>query len=246
MTHKKKRVYIHKGFMKFDEFYEEVMKEDLSEAIVMHFRIATHGKVVKKLTHPFVLWDDATYDKDLSIYCDEAMAHNGCIPGMKTNEGVSDSLAFARLCSQTGFHEFCIENEGASHFMEAAIGTSRVVFMDSKGWYRYGTGWTVLNKCLYSNTTFEKPRPVRKSKQHACGDGGYTDWWKNAVPRKALKHREGFTREPLIPSNKEGLIAHTNEDAALVIMGFCPYCYCDLALDRCSNCGIEWSLENGK
>ena len=94
-----KQVRIRKGFMTFDDFedalYDELAGFDMKEtAIIMHFRIATHGKVKPEICHPFPVSSDPDDLRATSIDARFGIAHNGIISGRTTNENWSDTMDF--------------------------------------------------------------------------------------------------------------------------------------------------------
>lgn len=94
-----KQVRIRKGFMTFADFEEAFERElagfDLKEtAIIMHFRIATHGKVQPSTCHPFPVSSEPDDLRETSIEARYGIAHNGIISGRTTNENWSDTMDF--------------------------------------------------------------------------------------------------------------------------------------------------------
>ena len=89
-------VTIKKGFMTWGEFEDAIAHEgDLTAyAVVMHFRIATHGKVQPSCCHPFPVTGE--WGRLRSTECRDTLcaAHNGVIRGMETSDDVSDTMAY--------------------------------------------------------------------------------------------------------------------------------------------------------
>lgn len=98
------RVYIDKGYNKFEEFYKHLKKLDKSynlknENVVLHFRIGTSGNMDARATHPFPISSSAKKlqaPKLSNLHI--AVAHNGVIPAYayKNNEGLSDTQNFIK------------------------------------------------------------------------------------------------------------------------------------------------------
>lgn len=84
----KKRVYVVKGLMRFDDMINALETTRARGLISLHLRLATHGRVCAKNTHPFVVGNDA-------------LAHNGVLSsfGVSGASGVSDSADLARVLS---------------------------------------------------------------------------------------------------------------------------------------------------
>lgn len=82
-----------KGFMKQDKFMKFIKKneKELEETeVAMHFRIATHGGINPWNTHPFPM-DPGTNTKSMSGTVRSCMMHNGVLPIVPRNDGISDT-----------------------------------------------------------------------------------------------------------------------------------------------------------
>lgn len=71
-----------KKFMEFEDFYKEYSKVETTSTMLIHFRIATHGKVELKNCHPFKLNNRM------------ALVHNGIISGYGDKETKTDTQDF--------------------------------------------------------------------------------------------------------------------------------------------------------
>jgi predicted glutamine amidotransferase len=91
------KVYIHKGFMTFEDFSRNIKQEHFTKAdpVVYHFRISTQAGVSPEMTHPFPLTpyiEDCEY---LDCSCDIGVAHNGIIRMTScANNRYSDTALF--------------------------------------------------------------------------------------------------------------------------------------------------------
>lgn len=90
------RVYIDKGYMDWTSFHERIKSlGDLTDtALIMHFRIATHGGVVPGNTHPFPVSDNVGLLTKLRLACKVGVAHNGIIRCVQPREGISDTMEY--------------------------------------------------------------------------------------------------------------------------------------------------------
>lgn len=81
MFARSKYVYIRKGFMTFDEFYDAVKAENFTaeDIVVYHFRISTQAGVNPEMTHPFMLTDNLPDTKVLRARVNIGVCHNGII-----------------------------------------------------------------------------------------------------------------------------------------------------------------------
>jgi len=152
-----KRVRIRKGFMTFEEFINAVDEECIPKgsALVMHFRIATHGKVQPCCCHPFPVSSEPEDLRATAIDARFGVAHNGVISGRKTNESWSDSMDFicdviaplSRICP--GF----INNSNAQELLEGAC-QSKLAIMDNAGDLMLVGGFHEDGGVFYSNTSY--------------------------------------------------------------------------------------------
>ena len=81
MFARSKYVYIRKGFMTFDEFYDAVKAENFTseDTVVYHFRISTQAGVNPEMTHPFILTSKLSETKVLRTRVNMGVCHNGII-----------------------------------------------------------------------------------------------------------------------------------------------------------------------
>ena len=86
-------VVIRKGFMKFEDFKNDIMKTfsdynlDIEKTpVVIHFRISTQGGTQPELCHPYPICRDYNEMRLLNTECKMALAHNGIISRCSTSE----------------------------------------------------------------------------------------------------------------------------------------------------------------
>ena len=85
-------VEIKKGYMTFDEFYENLMKDykeyDLDKQnLVMHFRIGTSGQSRLGCTHPFAITNDYDVLNTTHLQSNIGVCHNGIISNYNDRKG---------------------------------------------------------------------------------------------------------------------------------------------------------------
>ena len=75
------KVFIHKGFMSWDDFIRAVKAENFTteDPVVYHFRISTQAGVKPSMTHPFPLTGKLEMCEKLDLSCSVGIAHNGII-----------------------------------------------------------------------------------------------------------------------------------------------------------------------
>lgn len=229
------KVHINKGFFEFEKF-KIALKDQVKDgdAALIHFRIATHGKVVPGLTHPFPVCEDFDEMRKLESVCDIAMAHNGILHSTYADD-VSDTMSFARLLSETNVHNLATCDQQWRHVLEMMIRGSRVAILWSSGRVdRFGGGWILKDDVYFSNNSFERPKFDRFS--------WAWDGWKDNYPKKALASPKdgGASSETEEKYFKNDL---TTEDVECVRYGICPICSTDLVNGYCPDCCSEFDIK---
>lgn len=64
--------------------------------VALHFRIATHGTVMPGCRHPFAVKDSFAKMRTTEIEAAIGFMHNGVFSGLRTDDAISDSMAFAK------------------------------------------------------------------------------------------------------------------------------------------------------
>ena len=155
-----KKVIIRKGFMTFADFASaidaeipEPMRKHTS--IVMHFRIATHGKVKPETCHPFPVDDEPDKLRETEAECRFGLAHNGVIPGRTTNDTWSDTMDFTAgvVAPLARMNPNFIHSSDAMELLESACG-SKLAIMDGAGDIVTVGQFTEDDGVLYSNTSY--------------------------------------------------------------------------------------------
>lgn len=181
-----------KGFMKFDDFMKELSDPKLDKMnVVIHFRIATHGGVNEKATHPFPVSDKTDDLNALAWTCRAGIAHNGIIPGYGSQKGLSDTQEWIKkIASSAGEH---ILHPGVLKVLESSMGASRLVIMRRDKVIRLGSGWVLFKGCWYSNSGYKKPKIVYYNAQDWANDTKVrNDYWKKQTERGW----PGFNKKP--------------------------------------------------
>lgn len=149
------------------ERYVELRDKFPNNNFLIHFRIATHGKVNETNCHPFKV------NKQL------AFIHNGMIDGagLKVSTEFSDTYLFNQLILQKLPKNFT-ENEAILNLLSEYIGYSKLVFLDSRD------NWAIVNENLgtwdgdnwFSNNSYLDCAVVKTSKK---GKSYYYDSYKD-------------------------------------------------------------------
>lgn len=156
-----KTVKIRKGFMTFDAFIDALESEgDLTDrAAVIHFRIATHGKVTGSNCHPFPVSHDMRKLRKLECSDTLAVAHNGVIPNMTTNKKTSDTMAYVSsiLAPLRKLNSSLIYSTPALEIIENTL-HSKMALLDATGELVTIGEFIENGGVLYSNSTFNSYR----------------------------------------------------------------------------------------
>lgn len=160
------KVYIRKGFISFESFYNalERARKQTGDKIpyVMHFRIATQG-FEKTMTHPFPLSQKMSNLKKVHSTCNIGVAHNGIIS--LTSDGsreYSDTMKFITDYLSCIIQSYAwYKNDRHKQLIERLIGNSRLSILDKNGHCELlGKGWVESEGIYYSNSTYSYKKYV--------------------------------------------------------------------------------------
>lgn len=175
MVQTAKGVHIEKGFFTFNAFWNAVKNLPVDKDRVLHFRIATSGKISVNCCHPFPVTSD--YKKMAMAKTDSLMgfAHNGVLQdftpksGMKSSK--SDTMVFNHeLLSKIG--PSIMKNEGIQNLLELYT-PSRFVVMDSTDAVMIGDWYnSPKSGAWYSNTSYQ-------SRYYYLDDGWDDEIWED-------------------------------------------------------------------
>jgi hypothetical protein len=148
------KVVVSKGYMHLGDL--EIALKEISHIVenttlVIHFRLATHGKVNRANTHPFPV---STEDKELAsldIEAESALAHNGMLPnvwGKKALKKHSDSFMFCKTISHLP------QGQALYDMLELIAQASHSRFVLLNGDLHLFGNWKEHDGCIYSNLNF--------------------------------------------------------------------------------------------
>lgn len=162
-------VIIKKGFMKFNDFYNN-LKSDLKRygeftPFVLHFRIQTQGGVNPQYTHPFPLSSDMDNLKKLRVKTDIGIAHNGIIDltSSRYNYTVtySDTMKFITDYLSLIIHDkYYYKDKDKLTLIERLI-ESKMAIMDGDGHTELIGEFIEDNGVYYSNDYYKEDRYKR-------------------------------------------------------------------------------------
>ena len=114
-------VFINK-YMDFEDFYKDYKKVENKSNMLIHFRIATHGKVEVDNCHPFKLNNRM------------ALIHNGVISGYGVKESKPDTVDFIeKVIGNISYKMW--NNPSFRTLVGDAIGYSKLAILDKSGKY---------------------------------------------------------------------------------------------------------------
>lgn len=168
-----------KKYMKFEDFYKDYKEVENKSNMLIHFRIATHGKVEIDNCHPF--WLNHRM----------ALVHNGVISGYGDRDTKSDTRDFIdkvigniswKLMKNPSYRELVGKCIGYSKFAILDISGDYWIINEDKGVWDDGV-W-------YSNTSYKPKKSVSYTTYPSSttsdtnskvwdmyGDEDYDAWW---------------------------------------------------------------------
>ena len=173
------KVNIQKGLMTFEDFTKAWNKLSKSvdmkkTAIVLHFRITTHGGTKPENCHPFPISDNVEVLKRLHITTDLGVAHNGIIDSVIPRKDISDTMEYiaTQLAPLKKALPRFYENKHAMLMVKNAI-DSKMAFLTGDGKIYTIGDFINSNGMLYSNSTYLYD--FRHFAWSRWDDDGYTD-----------------------------------------------------------------------
>ncbi len=168
------KLHCHKGFFKFDDFWKAFSPFHKYNSLI-HFRIATHGKVETDNCHPFMMCSGKY-----------ALVHNGILP-IRPPKGIeeSDTAHFANNILSTMIERIPWELPQFTELVEEAIGIGNKIILlreDGKPWiFNESCGWW-KHGAWFSNMSFMNVYGRSNYSSGWTGDcgwrgDGYTDSW---------------------------------------------------------------------
>lgn len=155
------QIYLYKGFFTFKGFWKAIknINPTKEEAMLIHFRVATHGKINIENCHPFPIVDKfSSMVKPVNILTDtDVLVHNGKLDITCSNNQYSDSMHFAKEIVG-------LDRKRFSDIIEMAIAPTstnkrgnRVAILTKDGYIeKYGVGWIEDGGIWYSNDSYKE------------------------------------------------------------------------------------------
>lgn len=169
-----------KGFMKQDKFLKFIKKneKELEETeVAMHFRIATHGGINPWNTHPFPM-DPGTNTKSMSGTVRSCMMHNGVLPIVPRDDGISDTAELSLRAKSFPSPEKYIES------IAEYVSTDNRILVFAPDETLFVGDWHEEGQLSFSNLNFKSMYDLGFGFQPKY----YYDWndmsWKNSKGKK--------------------------------------------------------------
>lgn len=165
----KGQVFGFKGLMTLEAFRDKLHQLEKrfgnlkNFAVVMHFRITTHGGTRPENTHPFPLKTSYPALRDLEWVAEQGIAHNGIIDCTSYHadikaENVSDTMVFIKnVAAPIAKHVDIATNKGVAKALQVAAG-SRLAFLNGQGKLMVVGDFTQEDGIYYSNSTYKEAR----------------------------------------------------------------------------------------
>ena len=125
--------------MSFEALYKELKKISKEEAVVIHFRYATHGSIKRSNCHPFK--DEIT---------GVSFAHNGILSITPYQDMTDSETAFRGILAPV-IKEYGLWSDELALEVFNIIGGSRFAMIDKFGEVRLFGHFSTHNDCYYSN-----------------------------------------------------------------------------------------------
>lgn len=238
---KDNRIYLSKGYTKFKPFYRNVkqfIKKDTSA--ILHFRIASVGKVCDTNCHPFVISEDKReLDKTVNCTKQPIFAHNGSL-SISASNGRSDTIQYARIIGDPLIRNNMFRNNSLMKILESSIGHSKMAFMNRKGQIKLLGDFEKEKGLFFSNFSFRyRTTVIRSGWAHGWNQGEWKKNWEKkdedydkdvpVVPTKEEKEEEEEVIYLPKAEDKKNIILQSIEkkDVERYPIGHCP---CDVCL----------------
>ena len=158
------KVIIKKGYMNFNDFYNELISIDKkinlkNRGLVIHFRIATSGLVDKGNCHPYPLSDSINDLRNTYIETNLGVAHNGVITFYnRKDDTLNDTQLFVKndLFELYSLDKKFYLNPIFQSMIERLINGSRFVFLNGQGQIFKIGKWYRKDNYYFSNLSHEK------------------------------------------------------------------------------------------
>jgi predicted glutamine amidotransferase len=184
------KVVAKKGFFEFDKFwdaYDESFKVYGSTSpYLVHFRIATAGKLGEKNCHPFILKEGQC-----------GLIHNGILWSGSMNDELSDTAKFASDTADFLVQGDKMTTEMLSSLSKIVGNSNKIVLLYADRTYKiinengYSAHWNAAKTIWYSNRTYENWNSSYNGGR--APHGANRDWNSSRLPTGHAMNAGGYT-----------------------------------------------------
>lgn len=162
------KVYIQKGYMKFETFYKALKKSIVNNKggkdipYVLHFRISTQAGVRPDCTHPYPLSNQMNDLRKLKVQTDIGIAHNGIISltsyySKEKKLTYNDTMAFITEYLSLIIKDCNYYKDKSNIELIEKLSESKLAILGADGHCELiGKNWIENKGCFFSNDTFEE------------------------------------------------------------------------------------------
>lgn len=168
------RVQTSKGFMSEGALERAIAAVPEDSPLVVHMRIATSGGVSAGTCHPFPVSGSLDVLHAANVECDAAIAHNGVIRGMRTNDmlGVSDTVSFVMdFVSGMWRRDNKVTRAMRRRIADEAPGNRFAIMTKDGRVTRIGEGWESVSPGIEASNSSWRHAPM-------WGEWPDLDWYK--------------------------------------------------------------------
>lgn len=142
-----------------------------SDACIIHFRMATHGKVSEGMRHPFPLTKDEATLQQVELECDMAMAHNGILDCEDKRNKLSDTAVFVRdILAEPAVRDNLRDNAAIQKLIaHTATASNKLAFLFGDGHILYFGEFETDKGILYSNGQYSWGLGKTKQESYLSG-----------------------------------------------------------------------------
>lgn len=128
----KNQIYIKKDFKDFDTFYTWANNNiGIEDIAVIHFRLATSGKVDIGNRHPFPITRNRLLLRKTNLLCNYAVAHNGILSDYSIKDKkYSDTQKF--ILDILAGVKYKLDNEAVLKLIRGYIGSDKLAIIDAR------------------------------------------------------------------------------------------------------------------
>lgn len=201
-------IALKKGFATVEDLLTAIESEDIqdSDVFIVHFRIATSGKINDKMCHPFVIHKSHkivnAVNVNTSLTC---FAHNGIISKLNgIHKEFSDTSIFSMAyLSEKPIVDNIYESEAIQDLIETYAGPSRLVFLHpKKGTLMLGS-WEKEKGIHYSNGGYKDYSTVYNRTSYA---GNGKSWSRNGTDDHDEDNSEYMSWSKDVASSEPGYV----------------------------------------